>query len=203
MRQVQGQVSWSGHMPGAGIHGSGRDQGQDLNFSVAPKQKREPPNKAFHSSFSQGSCHSCLAAPRWSTASWPTRQEWRSTAQSLDADVWLSPLCLEEGASAGCAFFSNVLGPIHWQLWDCKSINKLLAQFATLYYLRVYWAQWEEGGSLWAPQVKVLEERAVQGNDCDLLSFVTEWLTPTYYKADNFYFQEAVRVHWWSYQIWR
>lgn len=66
MRQVQGQVSWSGHMPGAGMHGSGRDQGQDLSFSVAPKQKREPPNKAFHSSFSQGSCHSCLAAPRWS-----------------------------------------------------------------------------------------------------------------------------------------
>lgn len=45
------------------------------------------------------------------------------------------------------------------------------------------------------PQVKILEERAAQGNHCDLLSSVTGRLTPTQYKADNFYFQEAVEVH--------
>jgi len=45
------------------------------------------------------------------------------------------------------------------------------------------------------PQVKILVERAAQGNHCDLLSSVTGQLVPAQYKADNFCFQEAVGVH--------
>lgn len=90
--QVRGEARWSGHVAECRHTWSmaqADTQGKTRSLSRAHKQKRETPNKAFHSSFPHGSSPSSLAAAQRSepyTQPADPQGGWRAAARGLDAD---------------------------------------------------------------------------------------------------------------------